>query len=326
MRKFKILWIWLIFVLFVLPAHGLKEISIEKEWWYEKLKRLSIEEKLKNGFPDFDYIKALVEFSEKYMIRDENIKNQIFEEVRSKILSKIKELSIKYPKEKNLRYPYIYCLESNTCGTGWFTIIKIDKNYYLIERPICYKYDDFLTKGSVFVYDINNNKILYLYSNKYYGDKDENLKFILKIMYFLGCPEISCPQNFQKYCKAIDLKFFNSLKSKKDKFSQCYFFLLKDVPHFIDTKWIREIYIVTSGIKILKVNNQLFLYLDVCKIHNCGNNRYQILYEPANNNCFGKLIIKLKDSKTNEIIKTNEYLLGELNENIKLLFKYLTLL
>jgi hypothetical protein len=74
MRRLKIFWILLVFILFILPKQGYGETSLEKEWWYEKLKGLSIEEKLKIGFPDFDYIRALVEFKEKYIVKDKNSK------------------------------------------------------------------------------------------------------------------------------------------------------------------------------------------------------------------------------------------------------------
>jgi len=311
MRRFKIFWILLIFVLFILPKQGFSETSLEKEWWYEKLKGLSFEEKLKNGFPDFDYIRALVEFKEKYIVKDENIKRQIFEKARYKILNKIKELSKNYPMEKTFKHPYTYCLEAGTCGISSYILVKINKNYYLAD-------------GTLYIYDINDDQILYLIENKCYGNEDEKLKFILKIINFLEKPEILCPTNFLKYCKRpIGLEFFNNLRDKKDGLSQCYFFLLKDVPQSIDTKWIKKIDINTSGPKVLKVNNRIFIYMNTCKIHHCNTHFYQVLYEPASDNCFGRLIIRKEGRTPLEIIKSEEYWLGSPDENIKLLLKFL---
>jgi hypothetical protein len=308
MRRLKIFWILLVFILFILPKQGFSETSLEKEWWYEKLKGLSIEEKLKNGFPDFDYIRALVEFKEKYIVKDENIKKQIFEKVRYKVLNKIKELSKKYPSEKTFKDPLTYKYGVDCYG---MYLVKINKNYYLVAH------------GSEYIYDINNDQLLYWIGDKYYGNEDENLKFILKIINFLEKPAILCPTNFLKYCKRPDLEFYSNLEHKKGSFSLCYFSLLKDVPQSIDTKWIKKIYINTSGTEALKVNNRIFIYMEACKIHHCDTHFYQVLYEPAKNNCFGRLVIGIKERTLFKIIKSDKYWLGNPDENIKLLFEVL---
>jgi hypothetical protein len=47
------------------------------------------------------------------------------------------------------------------------------------------------------------------------------------------------------------------------------------------------------------------------------------LYEPASDNCFGRLIIKKEGRAPLETIKSKEYWLGSSDENIKLFLKFL---
>ena len=323
MRRLKIFWILLVFILFILPKQGFSETSLEKEWWYEKLKELSIEEKLKNGFPDFDYIRALIEFEEKYIVKDKNIKRQIFEKVRYKVLNKIKKLSASYPENKFFKDSYTYCLESGTCGTSSYILLKINKNYYLADYELAGGWE-----YAYYIYDINNDQLLYWIRDKYYGNEDENLKFILKIISLLVNPDISCPLELKRYCGTDEKvrsteNMFRILNNKNDPFTRCYFSLIDSLPRSVDTLWIRKKYIVAGPPTIIKIGNKIFISWGVCKIHACNLRGYSILYEINSQTCYGQLTVNKEGSKVGEIIESKKYWLGNVDNNTKLLFKFL---
>jgi hypothetical protein len=242
-------------------------------------------------------------------VKDENIKRQIFEKAKDKVLSKIKELSVKYPETQKKIANFSYFLERGDYDIRHFSFMKLNDHYYFAIKDI-----DYCTR--ILTYDVKNDKFLILLVNDqkilYYGDRDESLKFILKMLYFLTCPEISCPLNLKRYCSNDIWKI---VRNKKDGFSQCYFFLPDSLPKNIDTLWIKRLYVVGQEFKILKIGNEVFIYLGVCKMHDCTNKFYEILYNPFTDTCYGKVILKSK--------KKESYWTNNIDENIKFLFEFL---
>jgi len=85
---------------------------------------------------------------------------------------------------------------------------------------------------------------------------------------------------------------------KDEKFKEAY---LKATEDFSNVAWLRELKVAAPPNKVINVDGKLYVYMEFCKIHNCGDDMVYLLYDPEQNRVFGTYIKKI-DGKKREIL------------------------